>query len=478
MTTNWVVLKFGGTSVSGRAQWEVIARLAQERRAQGQRVLLVCSAVAGVTNDLAALADEPGSEEKLVLIMNRHRRLAADLEVSGSDFLEMAESTLRRCAQVLSRGEDFAARAELLSVGEWLSTRIGSLFLQRFMPVSWVDVREYLGIQDEPELSPARQWLSASCAPGADAALRQRWEELQPVVITQGFIARAPDGRTALLGRGGSDTSAALLAGRLGARELEIWTDVPGLFSADPRLVSQARLLTELDYDEALEMAASGAKVVHPRSIRAAAATGTPMVIRDTTRPRLTGTRILHESAHPGGVVAAAQGVKAITCQTDMVVLLLQKIDIRREVGFLARVFDIFRRHGVSIDLVATSETTTSVAINRPANHLDDSALQDLVSGLETQCTVQVFSHCVCVNLVGSAVRTALADLHKTLRFFDEHPLLMLSLSANDRCLSLLINEQDHEQLLKQAHEVLIPSGAAASADPFGERWLDISGQA
>jgi diaminopimelate decarboxylase/aspartate kinase len=158
------------------------------------------------------------------------------------------------------------------------------------------------------------------------------------------------------------------------------------------------------------------------------------MVIRDTTRPRLTGTRIQHVSAHPGGVEASKQGVKAITCQTDMMVLLLQKIDIRREVGFLARVFDIFRRHGMSIDLVATSETTTSVAINRPANHLDDSSLQDLVSELETQCTVQVFSHCVCVNLVGSAVRTALADLQRPLRFFDDHPLLMLSLSANDRC--------------------------------------------
>ena len=108
-------------------------------------------------------------------------------------------------------------------------------------------------------------------------SLLQRFEPLSPVLITQGYVARTRDGRTALLGRGGSDTSAALLAGRLGCSQLEIWTDVPGLFSTDPRLVPQARLLAELGYDEALEMAASGAKVVHPRCIRAAAATGTPM---------------------------------------------------------------------------------------------------------------------------------------------------------------------------------------------------------
>jgi diaminopimelate decarboxylase/aspartate kinase len=255
---------------------------------------------------------------------------------------------------------------------------------------------------------------------------------------------------------------------------LEIWTDVPGLFSTDPRLVPQARLLAELGYDEALEMAASGAKVVHPRCIRAAAATDTPMLILDTARPHLKGTRIAR--SQPGTAGGSPPGVKAITCQKDMVVLLLQNIDTRREVGFLARVFDVFRRKGVSIDLVATSETTTTVAINAPANHLDESAMDVLIQELRGQCTVQVHTHCVCINLVGSSVRTALARLESTMNFFQDHPLLMLSQSANDLCLSFLIDAADHETLLRNAHQALIPGDLESSDGVFGPRWQDIQG--
>ena len=471
-TNNWVVLKFGGTSVSGLAQWRVIADLVRERRARGMRVLVVCSAVAGVTNDLVALADEPGSEDKLLGVLDRHRQLAVDLGVAADSCIMQAERMLRACCAQLRGDNDCASRAELLATGEWLSTRIGEQFLQQTLQVTWVDAREALHARIEEELSTARQWLSASCLPGADPELASRWEKHGHVLITQGFIARGAKGGTALLGRGGSDTSAALFAGRLNASELEIWTDVPGVFSADPRMLPDARLLMGLDYEEALELAASGAGVVHPRCIRTAAATRTPIFIRDSGRPQLAGTRIgasgtdLPSRRH--------DGVKAITCQKGMIVLLMQNIDTRREVGFLARVFDIFRRHGISIDLVATSETTTTAAINGPANQLDDTALASVVSELQTQCSVRVHTDCVCVNLVGNAVRTALAGLQSTLRFFQDHTLLMMSLSANDLCLSLLVENTGHEDLVRQAHDALIPAGGDA-AGVFGESWTQIT---
>ena len=467
-----MVLKFGGTSVSGLPQWTAIATLLQQRLSAGYRVVLVCSAVAGVTNALSALAEDPQSEEKLTGVLERHRRLASELGVTEDGWLAQAEGMLRRCTCALARGAGYPEQAELVSIGEWLSTRIGASFLQQFTTVSWVDAREALQVLDEPELSPARQWLSACCEPGADPDLQRHWEQLAPAIITQGFIASKSQGQTALLGRGGSDTSAALLAGRVCALELEIWTDVPGLFSADPRLVPEARLLVQLDYAEALEMAASGARVVHPRCIRTAAATATPVVIRDASRPQLTGTRI--SDAAGGSGSGPAHAVKAITCQKGMEVLLLQNLDSRREVGFLARVFEIFHRHGLSIDLVATSETTTTVSINGPANHLDGQALAALVTELRTQCTVKVFSDCVCINLVGSSVRMALAGLRPAMKFFDDHALLMLSQSANDLCLSLLIDARDHEVLLQQAHAVLIPSGPQAPGGTFGPCWLEI----
>jgi len=461
-------MKFGGTSVAGAPQWEAIAELARKRRDEGYQVLLVCSAVAGVTNRLVALADRPTADDAMDEILDLHRALGRELGVVERDWLPAAGVMLRECLDVLRRDPGPPARAALLAAGEWLSTRLGVRFLQlKGLEVSWVDAREALETSPEADLSPARQWLSGSCAAGADRALNALWSGLGSVLMTQGFVARSPDGRTALLGRGGSDTSAALLAGRLEAERLEIWTDVPGLFSADPRLCADARLLAEVDYAEALEMAASGAKVVHPRCIRAAAETRTPIEIRDVHRPSLNGTRI-------GGATGQARGIKTVTCQEEMAVMLLQNLDARRQVGFLAGVFEIFRRHGISIDLVATSETTTTVALDKAANHLDTRGLDALESDLRDRCKVDRFDDCVCVNLVGRGARTALSRLSAVMRFFDEHPLLMVSQSANDLCLSLLVPAGDHRLLLRSAHAALIP---ATPDNVFGAAWEQLGAE-
>jgi diaminopimelate decarboxylase/aspartate kinase len=467
MAETWSVLKFGGTSVAARPQWETIASLARARQADGGRVVLVCSAVAGMTNRLAALAENPGSVSDVAEILARHRDLSEELEVDSRHWLPQAETMLRERLGRLVREPGPESTASLVAMGEWLSTRIGVYFLQQNLDAAWVDVCEALEVVPDANLSPARRWLSATCKPGPDQALAQRWSALSPVLLTQGFIARVPGGGTALLGRGGSDTSAALLAGRLSARSLEIWTDVPGLFSADPRILSNARLLREVDFAEAQEMAASGAHVVHARSIRAAAETQTPMVIRDINRRRNPGTRI-------GGNLSDGFGAKTITCQQNMVVLLLQNLDARHEVGFLAQVFDVFRQRGISVDLVTTSETTTTIAVNRDTNHLGTEGLLELESELSQSCRVKVFDSCVCVNLVGRGIRKALARIQKTLAVFEQQPLLMLSHSANDLCLSMLVRAGDHEALLQNAHQALIPDIEEEENPMFGDSWAHI----
>jgi diaminopimelate decarboxylase/aspartate kinase len=465
MNPQWMVMKFGGTSVAGRPQWETIASLTRARQGQGYRVLLVCSAVAGVTNRLTALAENPASAAAVQELIELHRDLGVELGVEEGTWLPRAMTLLQESVARLDRDPGPAAQAGLLAVGEWLSTQLGALFLrQQGVDAAWVDAREALEVRPEEDLSPARQWLSADCAAGPDAALESLWSGLGPVLITQGFIARGPDGRTALLGRGGSDTSAALLAGRLQARNLEIWTDVPGLFSADPRLIPTARLLMDVDYSEALEMAASGARVVHPRCIRAAAETQTPLLIKDVNRPEVSGTRI-------GAAPACAPGIKTVTCQEGMAVMLLQNLDARRQVGFLAGVFEVFRQRGVSVDLVATSETTTTVAVNKGANHLGPHELDELANDLGSRCTVQRFDDCVCVNLVGRGARTALSRLQSAMQPFDERPLLMVSQSANDLCLSLLVLAGDQRPLLVAAHSALIPHREQGA---FGASWEEI----
>jgi diaminopimelate decarboxylase/aspartate kinase len=479
VTDPWLVLKFGGTSVSGVQQWETIASLAQQRLDHGYRVLLVCSAVSGVTDALQALADHAGSDDtsRVFDILERHSKLARELGIEAGDLVHQAGEEITRVLDLLANAQTQAARycavASLLPVGEWLSTRIGARYLARSLPIEWVDAREALQALPESGTSGRRAWLSARCSSGMDNTLLGSWSEKARLLITQGFVAANPEGGTVLLGRGGSDTSAALLASRLGAEHIEIWTDVPGLFSADPRVIPGARLLQALNYDEALEMAASGAKVVHSRCIRAAADANIPILVRDLGQTGFSGTMIRTDDASTS---KGAEGIRSVCRQPQMAVLLLQNLDTREHVGFLAWVFAKISAAGISVDLVATSETTTTVALNRVNNHLDDATLEMLAENLRERCAVTVHRHCSGINLVGRGARVALADIDSESGFFTRHPLLMLSQSANDLCISLLLRSGDAEELLKILHESLIGKGLDAKhkAEIFGPSWQEI----
>src|SRR5262249_49245597 len=270
--TAWIVLKFGGTSVSSLANWANVVRIVAERRAQGARVLIVHSALTGITDRLERLLDAAigqAQEEELRAIDECHRRLASDLSVPLGEDVERRLAELREIAAGVALVGEVSerTRARVLAAGELMATDIGARYLRREgLEVAWLDARALL--RAERAAGAARtSVLSAVCSFGPDAALRRELEALPPVVITQGFIASDEDGNTVLLGRGGSDTSAAYLAAKLQAQKLEIWTDVPGMFSANPRSTPTARMLKALHYDEAQEIASNGAKVLHPRCI-------------------------------------------------------------------------------------------------------------------------------------------------------------------------------------------------------------------
>ena len=196
-------------------------------------------------------------------------------------------------------------------------------------------------------------------------ASRARFASAPRLLITQGFIARAEDGGTAILGRGGSDTSAAYFGALLQARRVEIWTDVPGMFSANPRQVPDARLLARLDYEEAQEIASTGAKVLHPRCIHPCREARVPIWIRDTERPHMPGTVIDHRAA-------TLPGVKAISSRRGIVLVSMETIGMWQQVGFLADVFERFKRRGLSIDLIGSSEANVTVSLD-PSDNLVNS---------------------------------------------------------------------------------------------------------
>ena len=188
-------------------------------------------------------------------------------------------------------------RARVMANGELMATEIGARFLKsQGVDVTWMDARDMLSAEDRGASAKASV-LSATCSFAPDAALEKRLDASTPVVITQGFIARDSEGNTCLLGRGGSDTSAAYLGAKIRAKAIEIWTDVPGMFSANPRATPTARLIRALHYDEAQEIATSGAKVLHPRCLLPARQYQIPLYVYATQTPDLEGTLITGESA-------------------------------------------------------------------------------------------------------------------------------------------------------------------------------------
>jgi diaminopimelate decarboxylase/aspartate kinase len=471
----WIVLKFGGTSVSRRHRWDTIGRLASERAAAGDsRVLVVVSALSGTTNALQAIADGVvDSAAQFAALIERHRDFAVELGLDPDCVLGERIAGLRALAadpRACSRTLDW--QAELLAQGELLSSTLGAAYLRASgFDIGWCDAREWLHAVALPNQNAWSTRLSVSCRHEASAAQRERFGR-QParMLITQGFIARHADGGTAILGRGGSDTSAAYFGALLGARRVEIWTDVPGMFSANPREVPDARLLVRLDYAEAQEIATTGAKVLHPRSIGPCREAGVPIAILDTERPDLPGTRI-------DGGMATVPGVKAISRRNGIVLVSMESIGMWQQVGFLADIFERFKRHGLSVDLIGSSETNVTVSLDPNDNLVSSNVLEALSADLAEVCRVKVIAPCAAITLVGRGMRSLLHRLSDIWAAFGRERVHLISQSSNDLNLTFVVDEADAEGLIPQLHAELIRSGAMPVQDTavFGPSWREIA---
>jgi bifunctional diaminopimelate decarboxylase / aspartate kinase len=453
--SSWIVLKFGGTSVSSLENWRNIAHVVRQRRAAGARVLVVHSALSGITDRLQTLLDSvhAGSRETLLAaIEESHRRLAHELGIGVSEKLARRFAELR---QITASGASAGAtsdqtRARVLSSGELMATEIGARYLASAgIDVEWEDARDML-LANARGAADKAAMLSATCSFSPDAALEESLSKRAAVIVTQGFIARDSEGNTVLLGRGSSDTSAAYLAAKLRAARLEIWTDVPGMFSANPHSTPTARLLRALNYDEAQEIASNGAKVLHPRCILPVRQARIPLHVYATQTPDLEGTVVSHE-----GGDGNAQ-VKAICIRKGITLVALDSPGMWHQVGFLADAFQIFKVHGLSVDLVSTSETNVTVSLDPAANSLDAGVLAALVADLERLCRVQLIGPCASVSLVGRNIRAILHRLGDAFELFAEQKIYLVTQAANDLNFTFVVDEDQGERLVEQLHELLI----------------------
>jgi diaminopimelate decarboxylase/aspartate kinase len=469
---DWVVLKFGGTSVSSVANWHNIAQVLRERMAAGLRPVVVHSALSGVTDRLEALLSAAiggGHLAVLEQIDQRHRELAQKLSIAPSPQFDGFVDDLTRMANAIAETRELGdrVRARVMATGELLATSLGASFLNsQGIDTAWVDARQFLRAERRHGTNEKASLLSATCDFTPDTHLQAHWRGLDRVVITQGFIAANDEGDTVLLGRGGSDTSGSYFAAKLAAVRLEIWTDVPGLFSANPRLVPTARLLRALHYDEAQEIASNGAKILHPRCILPVRQYKIPLHVYATQAPGLEGTVV------SATVADSAAQVKAIAIKKGITLISMESPGMWHQVGFLADAFQVFKQQGLSVDLVSTSETNVTVSLDPAANTLDPAALDRLSAALGELCRVEILGPCASLSLLGHNIRGILHELGAAFELFQDHKIYLVTQAANDLNFTFVIDESQGDRLVHQLHERLIQS--IGSDKVLGPTWQQL----
>ena len=443
---NGIVMKFGGSSVADAACMRQVAELV---RAASQRPpLVVLSAMGKTTNGLfaAAQAAESGNLEAAIAGMNAvkatHFKAATDL--CSGEIPEALESSLAERfseLELILRGvtllRELSPRSmdAIASFGERLSTLIFSAFIGAPL----VDARKVMRTDDTfgegqprfvllPEL--AAQHLAPLLVPG------------QPVV-TQGYIGATEDGLTTTLGRGGSDYSAALFGAALGVEEVQIWTDVQGVLTCDPRVVPEAQSIDQLTFAEAAELAAFGAKVLHPATIQPAVEAGIPVTVRDTRHPFGRFTTISPDTR-------SGRAVTALATRGPVTVLTVNSSRMLNHSGFLAKLFDVFRRHGVSVDLIATAEVSVSLTVEA------DAPLDALLADLAAFATVMSVQERAIIAVVGERIKQTPGVAGRVFTALGDINIELISMGANEINLSLVVPQVEAVEALRRLHRALI----------------------
>ncbi|WP_144392015.1 aspartate kinase [Pleionea sediminis] len=321
--TQWTVLKFGGSSVADPNLWSTIARQVSLQLNQDCRPILVLSALKNVSNLLEALLHQAlaGVHQNAIYHLKElHYGFASQLGVDVDlQLAQLFDQLSADCEQIYQSKEispEYHAR--VVSVGELLSTTIGAEYLRQYgLNAELIDVREYLKTEDKSGNDPWHHFTSNEGIYELNLAMQEQLKTRSKILVTQGFIASDQLGRTVLLGREGSDTSASYLAAMLGANKIEIWTDVPGVFSFNPRIIPEALQIMHMDYAQAELLAAAGAKVLHPRAIRPARENGIPIAVRCSQLSEHPGTFISEKAAHCSQVLAMALTSNVICVKSD-----------------------------------------------------------------------------------------------------------------------------------------------------------------
>jgi aspartate kinase len=440
-----IVMKFGGTSVQNAKMMDATLDIVERQLERAP--VLVSSAMSKVTDQLQEIARlvGAGKEEEaaaiLAAIEERHHGCASEF-LSGDSLEKCAADLERVCIELrafikaLAMLKEWSKRSNdaILSFGERLATIV--LFhraRQRGMSAELFDSRELVKTDEN----------FTSAAPIEDLTSKNISTRVRPrpgtVSILQGFIASTTSGATTTLGRGGSDYTATIVGAALRAEEVQIWTDVTGIMTSDPRIVKSARTIDQISYREAAELAYFGAKVIHPSTIQPAVNLGIPVWVKNTFRPDDAGTRIIPS--------ISGTGLRAIACKKGITLISISSSRMLLAYGFLRRIFEIFEKYQTPVDLIATSEVSVSVTIDNP------SAVSSIARDLSEIGTVGVDAEKSIICLVGQELWKDTAFLARVFSSLKSTPVRMISLGASDINLSLVVPVECTDDSVRSLHE-------------------------
>lgn len=432
-----IVMKFGGTSVESASAIERAAGIVKTRAER--RPVVVVSAMGKTTNrllEIASLAVNGKRDDalgKMLELRDFHLRESGMERTVEDHFQEVSEliKGLAILGELTPRSID-----AISSFGERLSSLIvTNLFRRHGVNAVHVDARKVI-ITD-------RRHTQAN--PLYEATYERLAESIPAIAanaipVLGGFIGSTEDGVTSTLGRGGSDFTAALVGAGIGAEEIQIWTDVDGMLTCDPRICKDGHRIKQISFSEAAELAYFGAKVLHPATVLPALEKNIPVLILNSRRPEVSGTRII------AGVVPSANPVKSLASKAGIVMLNIRSTRMFMAHGFLRRIFEIFDRYETPVDMIATSEVSVSLTID-PAP-----ALGDILDELRAFAELTVDDEQAIICMVGENIRTTPGVIARVFQALGSINVRMVSQGASSLNLGFVVARKDLEASVQRLH--------------------------
>jgi len=435
------------------ADYKAMKRCASIVSADPDKKIIVVSATAGTTNLLTELTVEKSKERRSEIVSKiREKHLSVCKDIGNPETLvDDVTSLLDNLDAIASRQQIMTPmmRDEILSFGERLSSKLFAEVLKEVSgdSVHWLDARTVIKTDDQ----------YGRAEPNIPAIADSSLQNLTPLlidsrVVTQGFIGSGPNGNTTTLGRGGSDYSAALFAEAVDADVLEIWTDVTAIYTTDPRIVSDARPITEISFDEAAELSVFGAKVLHPATMVPAIRKNIRVYVGSSIHPQKPGTWIVRDTKEK-------PVIRAISLRRNQTLVKVHSLDMLHRYGFLAKLFQVLADHKISVDLVTTSEVSVALTLDTDLNKPGSPVLEkEVLTELEKFSEIEIINDLSLIALVGNNLDATAGLSGPVFGSLQQTNIHLICHGASSHNLCFLVAEKEAEDVVRILHKQFIKS--------------------